>query len=390
MYPHQADRLAQALASEGASALVGTTPANVFYVAGFASLVQRVYGNEVYAVYTSAGTGLVVPAIDAATVAGAAAAVDVVRCYGDFVFARGAAPGDVGRRIDEWTARPATSAADALADVLDALGARTGAVRLDETGLTPPAWTRAIERLAPRVIRPGAAAFAGARMIKGPYEIECLGRALGIAEEAVNEVIQVLQPGVTEREAARIYDTAVLARGGEPYITTILMGERAAFPAAAQSESALRKGDLVRFDLGAVWKGYRSDLGRTAVMGEPDARQDTALAATQAGLEAALEAAAPGSSAADVFEKAIAATRAAGLPHFGRHHVGYGIGLEARESPVLGPGDTTALAAGMVLRVETPYYEPGWGGLHLKDTILVTRNGRRVMNRSHRGLVVLD
>ena len=57
---------------------------------------------------------------------------------------------------------------------------------------------------------------------------------------------------------------------------------------------------------------------------------------------------------------------------------------------LLAAGNAAALDNGMVLRVETPYYEPGWGGLHLKDTVLVTRHDAAVMNRSARGLVVLD
>lgn len=391
MYPHQADRLAAALEASGAVALVGTTPENVLYVSGFGSLMQAVYrGTEVYAVYSPRGTGLVVPGIDAATVADEAPAVDHVRCYGPFVYARGEAPGEAGQRIHEWTRTPAATAADALADVLVALGVASGAVAIDEDGITPPAWARLGERLAPLEVRAGAAALATARMVKGPYEVECLDRALAIGEEAVNEVVQMLEPGVTERDVARVYEEAVVRRGGRPYVTTILMGERSAYPAAPQSERPLRKGDLVRFDLGAVFKGYHSDVGRTAVMGEPDARQERAFGALQAGLEAAIDAAAPGVPAARLFDLAVAATRDHGLPDFARHHVGHGIGLEARERPLLASGDGTPLEAGMLLRVETPYYEPGWGGLHVKDTLFVIRGGARVINRSHRGLIVLD
>jgi hypothetical protein len=32
----------------------------------------------------------------------------------------------------------------------------------------------------------------------------------------------------------------------------------------------------------------------------------------------------------------------------------------------------------------------GWAGLHVKETVLVTSTGARVLNRSSRGLVVLD
>ena len=46
--------------------------------------------------------------------------------------------------------------------------------------------------------------------------------------------------------------------------------------------------------------------------------------------------------------------------------------------------------SGMVLRVEAPYYVPGETGLNVKETVLVTRSGATALNRSNRGLVVLD
>ena len=39
---------------------------------------------------------------------------------------------------------------------------------------------------------------------------------------------------------------------------------------------------------------------------------------------------------------------------------------------------------------ETPYYVVGETGLNVKETVVVTRTGCQPMNRSHRGLVVLD
>jgi Xaa-Pro aminopeptidase len=45
---------------------------------------------------------------------------------------------------------------------------------------------------------------------------------------------------------------------------------------------------------------------------------------------------------------------------------------------------------GMVLCAETPYYVVGDAGFTLTETALVTRSGAHVLNRSHRGLIVLD
>ena len=73
-----------------------------------------------------------------------------------------------------------------------------------------------------------------------------------------------------------------------------------------------------------------------------------------------------------------------------RGHLGHGIGLEPDERPKRAPGNETGLVAGEVLRIETPHYEHGWAGLNVKETVLITGGGGRVLNRSRRGLVVLD
>lgn len=55
--------------------------------------------------------------------------------------------------------------------------------------------------------------------------------------------------------------------------------------------------------------------------------------------------------------------------------MGHGIGLETYDPPLLAPGDHTKLEAGMVLDIETPYYEIGLGALHVEDTFVVTDDG---------------
>ncbi len=391
MYPHQAERLAAALATGGLDALVATTPANIAYITGLGSLVQALYPQlEFFAVSAASGTALVVPTIEAATVVSEAVRADHLQCHGPFVYAAGERSDEISRRIHALATAATPTAAAALAGALTALGVRRGRIGLDEGGLTPSRWRRLAAELGAYELMETGAALTEARAVKGPWEIECLERALGIAEEALNQVVQMLKPGVTEREAARLFEEELGRRGASPYSTTILFGERGAFPAAPPSERGLRMGDLVRFDVGCLFKGYRSDLGRTAIMGEPTARQERAWNAIAAGLEAAVDEIKPGATGALVFQRAIAAAREAGLPGYDRHHVGHGIGLEAFEPPRLAADSQAVLEAGMVLRVETPYYEPGWGGLHAKDTVLVSLKGSQSMNRSARGLVMLD
>ena len=67
--------------------------------------------------------------------------------------------------------------------------------------------------------------------------------------------------------------------------------------------------------------------------------------------------------------------RREGLPHYRRNHVGHGIGLDGYDVPNLTPESREVLEEGMVLSVETPYYELGFAGLQVEDTVRVTRDG---------------
>ena len=148
-------------------------------------------------------------------------------------------------------------------------------------------------------------------------------------------------------------------------------------------------GDLVRFDLGCVYEGYRSDISRTAVLGAPDAKQARYYGAALAGERAAIEAMKPGVPVGRIFDIAVQTTRAAGIPHYQRHHVGHGIGLEPYDPPTIAPGGDTVLEPGMVFCVETPYYEHGWGGVQVEDAVEVTAAGARLLTRSSRELRIV-
>ena len=124
-------------------------------------------------------------------------------------------------------------------------------------------------------------------------------------------------------------------------------------------------------------------------MGAPGPRQEKVFDAVLHGLEAGIDAARPGATAGAIFSTAVGAVRSAGLPEYDRHHVGYGIGLDAREIPVLESGSATPLETGMVLRIETPYYEHGWGGVQVEDAVEVTAGGTRRLTRSSQDLAII-
>lgn len=391
MYPHQSERLTAALESHGVAALVATTPANVAYLTGFRPPEVRLGASgPVFAVFTRAGTALVVPATDAISVAAERPDAGHIRCFGRFPYVPPARPDERARQVLDLARGAASSPEEALAEVLGAVGGEEGPVGVDEEGLTAPLWQRVVERLAPRRVIPAAHALARARAVKAPWEIECLERGLGAAEEGANAVIQALKPGMTEREAATLAEEAAGRQGADRVRAVVLFGTRTGLPASSPSARALRRGDLVRIEVHGVWKGYHARLARVAVMGEPTAEQQRRCDALGQGLAAALGRIRPGVAAGEVAQAGLAALREAGLSGGELPQLGHGIGLEPREAPELGPGVALPLEMGMVLTLDVPWIEPASAGLRLIETVLVTSRDHHVMNRSARGLVVLD
>jgi len=390
MDTHRRQRLTGVLEAEGLDALVATTTENVYYVSGLRSISHALFrGLELYAVFTRRGTALVIPFIDTTSVASTRVDVDHVVCYGKFFFEYADDPGEIGRKIRDWTRAPAPSAADALAGVLGDLGVQGRRLGLDEGNLFAPTWKRLDERLSGSTLVPAYQMFRQARMVKGPDEVAALEKAALIAEDGIAAVLRMLRPGVTEREAARVYEQEVVGRGAEPFFTVVTIGERAALADVYPTDRALGPGDLVRFDLGCLVGPYRSDISRTAVLGRPSEKQARYYAGILAGERAAIAAMKPGVPVSQLFEIAVRVTRENGLPHYQRHHVGHGIGLEPYDPPTINAATNTALEPGMVFCVETPYYEHGWGGVQVEDAVEVTPGGARVLTRSSQDLAVV-
>jgi len=390
MDQHVAARLTKVLDAEGLDALVASTPENLQYVTGFRSVAHALFrGLELYGVFTRHGVGLVIPFIDATGVSADGIVVDRLACYGKFFFNYADPPGAVGSRVREITSRAMAGPGEALRDVLGGFGALGKRIGLDEAGVFPATWQRLGEQLAGTTIVPAYAPFRAARMVKSSEEVRRLERAALIAEDGIAAVLGMLKPGVTEREAAMVFEQEVVRKGAQTFFTVITMGDRAALADVYASDAALKAGDLIRFDLGCVYRGYRSDISRTAVVGTPSDKQLRYYNAARDGEKAAIAAMKPGVPVSQIFETAMRVTREHGMPHYERYHVGHGIGLEPYDPPTINAATQTPLEPGMVFCVETPYYEHGWGGVQVEDAIEITPAGARRLTQSSQELQIL-
>jgi Xaa-Pro dipeptidase len=230
-------------------------------------------------------------------------------------------------------------------------------------------------------------AIMQARRTKLPEEIEKIARAAAITEHGLHKAFAQARAGVTELELSTTIASEMRAGGGVPRFVVVTCGERSALADAYAMPAKLKSGDLVRFDIGCTVDGYWADMARSAVVGEATREQQERYDALLAGEEAERALARAGVSAGDLFKVAVDRVREGALPNYKRSHCGHGIGIDVHEFPTLSAANQgVALEDGMVLCVETPYYQIGWGGMMVEDMIVIRPNGNECLTHSPREL----
>jgi Xaa-Pro dipeptidase len=158
----------------------------------------------------------------------------------------------------------------------------------------------AIRKAAPQTeIASADPVTAGCRMIKSSAEIALLQRANMITLAAYRAAFATLTEGMTEVELKAIIALAYQALGVEGS-TSVMFGQYPAYPHGSVQPQKLREGDLVLMDDGCSVEGYKSDVTRTAIFGNPTARQREVWILERKAQDAALAAAKPGATCESV------------------------------------------------------------------------------------------
>lgn len=229
------------------------------------------------------------------------------------------------------------------------------------------------------------------RQVKDDEEVARVRRAMALAEQALAEVLPRAAPGRSERDLALELEFAMRRLGAEGVAFDLIVasGPRSSLPHAHPGDRALQKGDLVVFDFGARHAGYCSDVTRTVVVELPDPRQEEVYNVVLEAHLAGLAAVRPGATGDQVDGAARRVIEAAGYGEYFGHGTGHGVGLDVHEAPRLSPGREDVLAEGMLVTIEPGIYLPGWGGVRIEDTVLVTAHGGESLCTTTKELVCI-
>jgi Xaa-Pro aminopeptidase len=365
-------------------AFLAVSSANVFYATGYRSMNATVFGAPSMGALVGGDRTVVVgPVADSAPATDSAIAVDDFVPYGRFFFE---SPTELP---SAFTPDAHSGYVEAMHAAVTAAGLSSATIGVDNVAINPATLAKLSVALPDARFVDASPWALQVRSCKLPGEVALLERSARLAEDAVAAAIDAAGIGITERELAAIVASTMAAGGGEPRFTVASSGPRSAFADVFPSDRAIEAGDLVRFDVGCLVDGYWSDIGRTAVVGEPDSLQAKRYAAILEGEEQQLARIRPGVSAQSIFQVAIEVVEANGVAPYRRQHCGHGIGLDVYEPPIVNDSTATALEEGMTFCLETPYYVIGWGGIMVEDTIVLTADGHRRFTVTDRGMRVI-
>jgi Xaa-Pro dipeptidase len=221
------------------------------------------------------------------------------------------------------------------------------------------------------------------RLIKSPAELALLQLANNVTIEALRHVHSQVASGMSGPDIGALMDHATVALGGSPGFSLVLLNEASAYPHGSVKPQKIHEGSVILMDCGCSVHGYESDISRTWVFGQANARQRKVWDTVKRGQELALQTAklnVPVGSIDDAVRKYYEAQGWGPGYHLPglSHRTGHGIGLDGHEPPFLVHGDATPLQAGMCFSDEPGIYIPGEFGIRLEDCWYMTASGPKL------------
>jgi methionyl aminopeptidase len=245
-------------------------------------------------------------------------------------------------------------------------------------------------------------------IIKSEKEIAVMREAGRIVAEILQIVGEQAKPGVTTRELDVIADKELKKRGA----VSSFNGYRG-FPAnlctsindeivhGIPGDRALKEGDIISLDFGAIYNGFQGDAAVTVPVGKVSSEASRLMESTRESLEKGIAAAHAGATLGDV-SSAIQKHAESKNYSVVREYTGHGIGRDMHEDPQIPnygiPGTGPVLKKGMTLALEpmlniggsaTRVAKDRWtvltadGSLsaHFEHTIAITDNEPEVLTR---------
>jgi len=220
-------------------------------------------------------------------------------------------------------------------------------------------------------------AVLGIRGRKSPEEARFVRRASEEGDRCLEELMQIIRPGVTEKEIAWHIEKRLREKGLDiAFEPIVAVDANAAVPHYDTKEGSGVVGpdSVVLIDFGVSYKGYNSDITRMFFTGNPGAQIRNAYETLLDAQNEAVRFSRKGVRCADADRLCRERLAESGFPGY-PHSTGHGIGLEVHEYPKISSVSPEVIEAGNIFTIEPGIYMPGKWGMRIEDTVYVGRDG---------------
>jgi methionyl aminopeptidase len=203
--------------------------------------------------------------------------------------------------------------------------------------------------------------------LKSPEQIRLMRAAGLVVAEGLAAMTQATVPGVTTRELDQIGRDVLESHGamsnflgyhGSLYFPGVICASvnDEVVHGIPSRQRALRDGDLISIDFGAILDGWNGDAAVTIAVGETTADASRLSAACEASLWDGIAAAQVGNRLTDISHAVEGSVRRSGSYGIIENYGGHGIGTSMHMEPHIlnygKPGRGPELVAGMALAIE--------------------------------------
>ncbi|HCF49386.1 MAG TPA: aminopeptidase P family protein [Syntrophomonas sp.] len=251
------------------------------------------------------------------------------------------------------------------------------------------AFYQKLSQIKPVIWEPVRGLIESLRRIKTSAELAKLREAARIGDEVFIDILSVIRAGMDEKSLA---DTIVhlLRQKGcerEAFDAIVVSGENAALPHGRPGKKLISPGDMVTMDFGGIFEGYAGDMTRTVGIKPATQRFKDIYQKVREAQQIGLDTIRAGVGGREVDQKVRQCLQKYGLDQYFTHSTGHGVGLDIHEAPALSFSSEDTLQENMVVTVEPGIYIPGWGGIRIEDTVVVTLNGIEILTHSSKELL---
>lgn len=233
--------------------------------------------------------------------------------------------------------------------------------------------------------------FSELRLIKEPWELERMRKAMDITRLGIEAMMRAARPGKREYEMEATYETTLMEHGvrEKAFRTIAAGGKRGTILHYVANDQPVQAGELLLVDAGAQWEWYNGDISRTfPVDGKFTERQKMIYEIVLEGQQKVIDAIRPGvpferlnellkEHYFEALQKIGLVKTKAEVAKYYYHSVSHYLGAETHD---VGRYGDRVLQPGMVLTVEPGLYIEEWEiGIRIEDDVLVTEDGNEVM-----------